>query len=110
MNNLLNINGYQAAITYDPELNLLRGEVIELNGGADFYAANLDSLKQEAAISLQTYLDVCQEQGIEPRKQYSGKFNVRVSPEIHKATAIAAKAQHMSLNEWISKAIMQAAN
>lgn len=109
MNNILNIKGYQAVIAYDPEINLLRGEFIGLNGGADFYAADIESLKREAEISLQTYLDVCQEQGIEPRKQYSGKFNVRVSPETHAAAVAAAKAQSISLNEWVSRTIAQAA-
>ena len=109
MNNVLTVNGYRAVISFDPEINLFRGEFIGLNGGADFYAATIDELHQEAKISLQTYLDVCHEQGIDPLKHYSGKFNVRIAPEIHAAAVTAAKAQHMSLNEWISRAITQAA-
>lgn len=105
MNNLMIINGYKAKIEYSPETEQLRGEFIGLNGSADFYADNLKDLHQQGAISLQIFLEVCQEQGIEPRKHYSGKFNVRVSPEIHAAAVAAAAAHNQSLNEWISQAI-----
>ncbi|SSY70045.1 type II toxin-antitoxin system HicB family antitoxin [Alysiella crassa] len=110
MMNLMEINGYKAVISYDPEIQMFRGEFIGLNGGADFYAADVVSLQQEAETSLQTFLDVCRERGIEPVKQYSGRFNVRISPETHAAAVAAAQAQRMSLNEWINQAIFQAVN
>ena len=66
-------------------------------------------LHKEGAASLQVFLAVCAEQGIEPYKQYSGRFNVRVSPQIHAAAVEAAAAQNISLNEWVGRAISQAA-
>lgn len=72
----IKINGYKALISYDPEIELFRGDFMDLNGGADFYAADVESLHREGEISLQTYLEVCKEQDIEPHKHYSGKFNV----------------------------------
>lgn len=108
MKNTININGHKAVIQYDPDLEMFRGEFIGLNGGADFYADNVADLHKEAAISLQTFLEVCQEQGIEPLKQYSGRFNVRVSPQLHAAAVAAAAADNTSLNDWISRAINQA--
>lgn len=67
MNNILKIDGHTAVISYDPEINLFRGEFTDLNGGADFYAATIDELHQEARNSLQVFLDVCKEKGIEPK-------------------------------------------
>ncbi|MCF7530323.1 type II toxin-antitoxin system HicB family antitoxin [Neisseria lisongii] len=109
MNNLMNINGHQAVIQYDPETEMLRGEFIGLNGGADFYADNVADLQKEGLISLQTFLDVCKEQGIEPYKHYSGRFNVRVSPQVHAAAAAAAAASNISLNEWVGRTLDRAA-
>ena len=109
MQNLLNIDGYQAVIAYDPEINLFRGEFINLNGGADFYAETVDELHREARQSLKTFLDVCREQGIEPVRRYSGKFNVRIKPELHAAAVAAAAAAGISLNEWVSQAIGKSA-
>lgn len=108
MNNLMMINGQKAVIQYDPETEMLRGEFVGLNGGADFYADNIADLHKEGEISLQTFLDVCEEQGIEPFKHYSGRFNVRVSPETHAAAVAAAAANNVSLNEWINRAIVAA--
>lgn len=109
MINTMEINGHKSVIQYDPETQMLRGEFIGLNGGADFYADNIADLRKEGEISLNLFLEVCREQGIEPYKRYSGRFNVRISPKDHEAAAAAAAAQNMSLNEWVGKAIQQAA-
>ena len=96
--NTMDINGYQVVISYDPDINQFRGEFIELNGGADFYAANVDALRQEGAISLRVFLEMCQEKGIEPRRSFSGKFNVRIPPELHARLALEAASSNKSLN------------
>ncbi|SEI91000.1 Predicted nuclease of the RNAse H fold, HicB family [Azotobacter beijerinckii] len=77
------IDGYKAVIEYDPEIEMFRGEFVGLNGGADFYAADIEGLKREGATSLRVFLEMCAEDGVEPRKVFSGKFNVRVPPELH---------------------------
>ena len=41
MKNVMDFDGYQAAIAYDPEMEMFRGEFVGLNGGADFYASDL---------------------------------------------------------------------
>lgn len=105
MRNIMEINGYKAVIAYDPETELFRGEFLGLNGGADFYADNVAQLKQEGELSLKIFFEMCEEKGIEPFKQYSGKFNIRLSPELHKAAALAATAEKLSLNEWISRTL-----
>lgn len=105
MRNIMDINGYKAVIAYNPETELFRGEFIGLNGGADFYADNVIQLKKEGELSLNIFLELCREKGIEPFKQYSGKFNVRLSPELHKAAVIAATAENLSLNEWINQTL-----
>ena len=64
------IQGYEAMIAYDPSIEMYRGEFIGLNGGADFYAANLEGLSREGEISLKVFLEMCQEEGVEPIKAY----------------------------------------
>ncbi len=101
MMNIMEINGYRAVIQYDPDIEMLRGEFIGLNGGADFYAKDIDNLRQEGKTSLKVFLDMCQEDGVEPRKEYSGKFNLRVSPQIHAEIVTRAIAEGKSLNQWV---------
>ena len=96
--NLMTVGGYHAKIEYDEELDLFRGEILGLNGGADFYGKNPKELRAEFKKSLQVFLDVCKEKGIEPRRQFSGKFNLRIPPELHERLAIEAQAQGKSIN------------
>ncbi len=105
MMNTMEINGYRAIIQYDPEIEMFRGEFVGLNGGADFYAADIDGLRVEGKTSLKVFLDMCREDGVEPRKEYSGRFNVRVSPSLHAEIATRAAATGKSLNRWITDAL-----
>lgn len=109
MKNVLDIDGYRAVVAFDPEIRLFRGEFLGLSGGADFYAGTVDALYEEGRNSLRVFLDMCREKGIEPRRTYSGRFNVRLDPETHAAAAIAAAANDLSLNEWVAEAIGSAA-
>lgn len=102
MINVIEINGYRAVVQYDPDIDMFRGEFIGLNGGADFYARDIDSLRKEGETSLKVFLEMCQEDGVEPRKEYSGKFNLRVSPQLHAEIATRASAEGKSLNQWVA--------
>jgi len=103
----MKINGHQAVIVFDPEIELFRGEFIGLNGGADFYAPDVAGLQREGAVSLAVFLKACEEKGIEPLKNFSGKFVLRVDPEVHQAAALAAAANGKSLNQWASEILEQ---
>ncbi len=110
MMNMMEIDGYRAVIQFDPEIELFRGEFVGLNGSADFYAGDIESLKKEGVISLRVFIDACKERGIEPRRAYSGKFNVRVPVDLHADISGAAIAEGKSLNQWIVDALDQAAH
>lgn len=107
MMNMMDINGYQAVIQYDPDIDMFRGEFIGLNGGADFYAKDINGLRKEGETSLKVFLEMCQEDGVEPRKEYSGKFNLRVSKELHAALAARAASSGKSLNQWVTDELEQ---
>ena len=101
MKNTMEIDGYRA-VRFDPDIDMFRGEFLDLNGGADFYAPDVAGLKAEGAASLKVFLDMCREDGVEPRRRYSGRFNVRIPPELHASIAAAAAAEGKSLNQWVA--------
>ena len=105
--NLMTVDGYQAKIEYDEELDLFRGEILGLSGGADFYGKNPKELRTEFKKSLQVFLEVCKEKSIEPRRQFSGKFNLRIPPELHERLAIEAQAQGKSINTLAQEALKE---
>ena len=105
MNNVMTIQGVDAVIQFDPDLGLFRGEFTGLNGGADFYAADVDGLQREGEVSLRVFLEMCAQDGVEPFVKSSGRLMLRLPPELHAKAATAAKAAGISLNSMIEQAI-----
>ncbi len=101
--NMMEIDGYKAKIEYDSELDQFRGEILGLNGSADFYGKSPANLRKEFKNSLKVFLDVCKEDGINPNKEYSGKFNLRIPSRLHREIAARATATDKSINQWISE-------
>lgn len=62
------INGIQAVIAYDSDIEMFRGDFVGPNGGADFYAKDIEGLKREGEISLKVFHEFCAERGI-PRNK-----------------------------------------
>ncbi|MCS5558081.1 MAG: type II toxin-antitoxin system HicB family antitoxin [Oceanospirillaceae bacterium] len=107
MSNLMDFSGNKAIISYDSEIEMFRGEFTNLNGGADSYAANVDDLRIEGATSLKVFLDMCKADGVEPKKSFSGKFNLRISPRLHEELALAAAVESTSINQWVIDTLPQ---
>ncbi|MBK6865338.1 MAG: type II toxin-antitoxin system HicB family antitoxin [Ideonella sp.] len=105
--NIMTLDGFNAKIEYDPEIDMFRGEILGLTGGADFYGKNPKELRAEFKKSLEVFLQVCREKGIEPRRSYSGKFNLRIPPDLHEKLAIVAQAEGKSINALAQEALQQ---
>ncbi len=103
--NVTTVDGYNARIEYDPKTDMFRGVILGLKGGADFYGKNPKELRQEFKRSLAVFLEVCAEKGIAPRRNDSGKFNLRIPPELHERLAIAAQAEGKSINTLAAEAL-----
>ena len=103
--NTMTIDGYTAIIRYNPETDEFRGEIQGLNGGADFYGKTPEELRREFRASLDYFIDLCGRNGLPVKKPASGRFVVRLPPELHSQAALAAKAAGISLNTLIEQAV-----
>ena len=101
--------GYVATIEFDPELRSFHGQVINANSVVTFYGASVDELETEFAKSMEIYFEHCRKSGKRPDKPYSGRLNLRASPELHARLAVAAANEGKSLNEWAMEHLEQAA-
>ncbi|MBI1298322.1 toxin-antitoxin system HicB family antitoxin [bacterium] len=54
-------------------------------------------------IIIEDYIEFCAERGEEPERPFSGKFTVRISPELHRKLYVQAKLQNKSLNGWVNE-------
>lgn len=96
--------GYSAHVEFDSEAGVLHGEVANISDVVTFQATSVEELKQEFKTSVNDYLEYCAQQGREPARPYSGRFVVRMPPDLHRAVAEAARRQGQSLNRWVVSA------
>jgi len=101
--NIMEVEGYKAKIEYDPELDQFRGEILGLNGSADFYGKSPAELRKEFKNSLKVFLEVCKEKQISPKREFSGKFNLRIPPRLHGEIAARASAEDKSINQLVAE-------
>ena len=61
----------------------------------------MEELKQAFENSVDDYLEFCRSRGEDPEKPFSGKFLVRVPPEVHRQIMAEARRQGKSLNAYV---------
>lgn len=97
--------GYNANVRYSDEDECLVGEVIGLRDGISFHGNSVKECKKEFKNAVDTYLEYCKKKGIKPDRQYSGKFNLRINPEVHRDLDKFASIRGVSLNEATTEII-----
>ncbi len=97
--------GYCAKVEYDDECGVLRGEVLDINDLIVFHGDCVSDLKAAFRDAVDDYLEHCEEIGRTPEKPYSGKFSVRVAPDLHRRAARFAALHNMSINRLMAEAI-----
>jgi len=105
--NVMTVDGYSARLEYDAERDDFRGEILGLNGSAEFYGRSPKELRAEFRKSLKVFLQVCEENGIDPHRHFSGKFNLRISPKLHERLAIQAQAKGVSINALVQECLQK---
>jgi len=98
---MMEYKGSFAKVVFDDEADIFHGDVMNLRDVITFEGETVHELRMAFHNSVEDYLEFCAERGEEPEKPYSGKFLVRVEPELHKTLVIKARKNGKSLNTWI---------
>lgn len=106
---MIEYKGYTGTIDFDPELRLFTGHVVDLRDEIYFEGDSVESLEASMRRAVDHYLGVCAQRGEEPERPFSGKLNLRLGPELHRAAAVAASAEGESLNRWLVRVVESAA-
>ena len=106
---MMKYKGYTAEVEFDDSVGRLHGRVVNCGPYpiATFEATDVNGIQHEFHRSIDEYLKSCQEDGVEPRKSYSGKLNVRLGPDLHQRVARSVAESRLSLNSWIVHALEQ---
>ena len=107
---MMNYKGYAAKVEFDDEAMIFHGEVIGIRDVVTFQGKSVKDIERAFHDSVDDYLDLCRERGEAPDKPFSGRFVVRVSPEIHRKVYVSAKKSGQSINSWLNKNLQKIAD
>ena len=105
---MIEYKGYTGVFEFDAELELFSGYVVDLKDEIYFEGESVEQLKASMHRAVDHYLEVCQARDEEPEKPFSGKLNVRLGPELHRAVAVSAASTGRSINSWITHVLKSA--
>lgn len=101
---VLKYKGYLAKIEFSAEDMCLHGKIDGISDLVTFEADNASEIEKEFQAAVDDYLELCAEIGKEPDKAYSGTFNIRIDPSVHKRLEYYAIEHNTTLNSVVSEA------
>ena len=102
----LEYKGYKGSVEYSKEDNCLCGKVQGMSKDLIAYEGQtLDELRRDFEAGIDSYLEGCKADGVEPAKSYSGKLNLRMSSELHSRVAAFVANTGTTINDFINRAI-----
>ena len=104
---MMEYKGYFGKVEFDDEANIFYGEGTVYIGSPGFQGETVQDFRKVFRESVDDYLEFCAARDEDPEKPYSGKFVVRVDPELHKTLSIQAKKHGKSLNAWVHDALSE---
>ncbi len=103
----LEYKGYKGTVEYSKADDCLFGKVLGMSNKAlILYEGNtLEELRKDFQDGIDSYIEGCRADGVEPYKGYSGSLNVRISPETHSRIAAIASQTGISINAFIRRTL-----
>ncbi|MBF0328732.1 MAG: type II toxin-antitoxin system HicB family antitoxin [Nitrospirae bacterium] len=107
---MLTYKGYTAKVEFDEDAMLFHGEVIGIKDVVTFQGSSVKEIEKSFKHSIDDYLEFCKERGEKPDKPFTGKFVVRLTPDLHRKIYISAARSGESINTWLNKNLGQVLN
>ena len=105
---MLHYKNYAGIVEFDAHGKIFIGEVVGLRDMITFQGRTPEELERSFQESIDFYLEMCARDGVPPDRPFSGRFNVRINPEIHRKIAETAAHQRKSLNQWVADVLEKA--
>jgi predicted HicB family RNase H-like nuclease len=105
---MMQFKGYTGHVVFDDENDLFHGEVLGLRDVITFQGRTVQELRRAFRESVEDYLAFCRQRGETPEKPLSGRFILRVPPELHREISREAGKAGLSLNAWITSSLQHA--
>ncbi len=108
MSSVMKYKDYIGSVEFSQEDGVFFGKVLGIRALISYEGTNAKELIADFQGAVDDYLSMCEKDGIEPEKAYKGSCNLRISPNLHKALAIQALEENISLNRLVERKLEQA--
>jgi predicted HicB family RNase H-like nuclease len=98
--------GYEATVEFDDTDRLFVGRVLNTRDVIAFDGLSVDELEASFHTAVDEYLQDCAALGKDLDRPFSGRFNLRISPDIHRKVALSAERYGLSLNACVEQALV----
>jgi predicted HicB family RNase H-like nuclease len=106
--NKLSHNGYTGSVDVSFGDNCLYGRVLFTDGLIAYEGTTAEELLVSFKAAVDHYITHSQETGKPANKPFSGTFNVRTGPELHRKPAHEAHAHNLLRNDYVMQSIKAA--
>lgn len=96
---------FTISIRYDEPNDLLIARVVESTDEVEARGKCVEEVKQGIIQAVDAYLVECKRQGKAPGRRFSGKFWVRLDPQVHKRLFQQAERRRLSMNQLFNDLI-----
>ena len=104
-NGVFEYKGYLGSAEVDTEAFVLVGKLLFIKDVIAYSAEDAKGLEAAFREAVDDYLETCADLGRDPEVPCKGTFNVRVSPLVHRDTALAARRKRITLNQFVCEAL-----
>jgi predicted HicB family RNase H-like nuclease len=105
---MLEYKGYTGHAEYDGSARIFHGEVLDTRDVITFQGSSVEEVELAFRDSIDDYLEFCEQRGESPDKPFSGRFMLRLPPELHRQLFVQAKREGKSLNQFIAERLSEA--
>lgn len=102
---ILKYKEFEGSAELDMKRNVCRGKILQIDDVVTYESKSIDDLQKQFEEAVDDYIETCNQIGKEPQKACRGQFNVRVSPELHRAATRRSISDDTSLNDVVCKAL-----
>jgi predicted HicB family RNase H-like nuclease len=102
---VLTYKGFIGSVHFSAADDLFFGKVEGIDDLISFEGTSVQELKNAFHYVIDEHIKDCERENIPAQKSYKGSFNLRLSPDLHRRAAVAAKAHGSTLNAFVKGAI-----
>jgi predicted HicB family RNase H-like nuclease len=106
---VLKYDGYTAQLEINGEDDIISGEVLGIRDAITFQGKTAAEVRKAFHEAVDAYKALCEKEGKEPERSFSGNIPFRTTPKVHEAISRAALQRGQSVNAWMNAVLAEAA-